>query len=185
VPGVVRTRVGYGGGTKENPTYHSLGDHSETLEVDFDPSVVKYEDLLRIYWESHDPVSRSWSRQYASFIFFHNEAQKRLALESKEKLEQKRGIRLHTEIVPYTTFFRAEGYHQKYYLQNTGEIAREYRAVYPADRDFTDSTATARANGYIGGYGSVASLEKEAARLGLSPRGLEALREIVKRRARG
>jgi methionine-S-sulfoxide reductase len=177
--------VGYAGGTKENPGYHSLGDHSETLQIDFDPSRVTYEKLLEIYWTSHDPVSRSWSRQYASLILFHNEEQKRLAFASKESLERKLGTRIMTEIAPYTMFYRAEGYHQKYYLQNRKEIAREYRAVYPADKDFTDSTATARVNGYIGGYGNLASFDKEAGLLGLSPKGIQLLRDVVKRRSEG
>ena len=182
MPGVIRTRVGYAGGTKENPTYHSLGDHSETLEVDFDPTVVTYEKLLNIFWESHDPVSRSWSRQYASFIFFHDETQKKLAMESKKNLEQKRGANIVTEIVPYTKFFLAEGYHQKYYLQNRREIAGEFRAIYPVDRDFINSTATARANGYAGGYGSLEFFDKEAESLGLSTAALRTLRSLVERR---
>ena len=182
---MIRTRVGYGGGTKENPTYHNLGDHSETLEIDYDPSVVTYKSLLGIYWGSHDPVSRSWSRQYASFIFFHDERQKKLALASKEDLERKRGVKLMTEIVPYTGFFLAEGYHQKYYLQNRKEITGEFRTIYPVDRDFVNSTATARANGYIGGYGSLESFNKEAGSLGLTSESIRAIHDIVKRKSEG
>jgi peptide-methionine (S)-S-oxide reductase len=179
---VIRTRVGYAGGTKENPTYHRLGDHSETLQIDFDPTVVTYEKLLEIFWQSHDPASRSWSRQYASLILFHDEEQGRLALASKEGLEKKRHVKILTGIVPYTTFTLAEGCHQKYYLQNTRDVAREYRAIYPADRDFVNSTATARANGYAGGYGTLAVFDKEAPGLGLSPEGVRTLREFAKRR---
>jgi peptide-methionine (S)-S-oxide reductase len=174
--------VGYAGGTKENPTYHNLGDHSESVEVDFDPSVITYETLLNIFWGSHDPVSRSWSRQYASFVFFHDEKQKKAALASKEDLEKRRGVRFMTEIAPYTGFNLAEGYHQKYYLQNRKEIAREFRAIYPVDRDFVNSTATARSNGYIGGYGRLDSFDKEADSLGLSPGAVQEIRDIVKRR---
>ncbi len=178
---MIRTRVGYGGGIKLNPTYYSLGDHSETLQIDYDPSVTTYDKLLQVYWETHDPVRPSPSRQYSSFIFFHNEEQKRLALASKEAHEKRRGIRLYAEVVPYTTFYRAEGYHQKYFLQNTGELAVEYRAIYPADQDFINSTATARVNGFVGGYGNVASFDREAGRLGLSPKRSQILRSIVKR----
>ena len=56
-----RTRVGYSGGTRENPTYTALGDHTETLQIDFDPSVVSYRDLLAIFWAGHDPSAKPWS----------------------------------------------------------------------------------------------------------------------------
>jgi len=82
--------VGYAGGTKKNPTYHSLGDHSETIEIEFDPKKISYKELLDIFWESHEPTVRSFSRQYASFIFFHSEEQKKLAQETKEQLESRK-----------------------------------------------------------------------------------------------
>jgi peptide methionine sulfoxide reductase MsrA len=69
--GVIRTRVGYAGGTKADPSYHSLGDHSETVEVVYNPEVVSYESMLKVFWESHNPVNRSWSRQYMSAIFYY------------------------------------------------------------------------------------------------------------------
>jgi peptide methionine sulfoxide reductase MsrA len=61
--------VGYAGGMKKNPTYRSLGDHTETVQIDFDPSVIPYGELLAVFWESHEPGSSTWSRQYMNAVF--------------------------------------------------------------------------------------------------------------------
>ena len=83
MPGVIRTRVGYTGGTTVDPTYHDLGDHSETIQIDYDPTQVSYQALLDVFWNSHNPTTRSWSRQYASAVFYHSDEQKKLAMESR------------------------------------------------------------------------------------------------------
>jgi peptide-methionine (S)-S-oxide reductase len=153
--GVIRTRVGYTGGTRVNPTYHALGDHSEAVEIDFDPSVISYSELLEIFWRSHDPGSRSWSRQYRAAIFYHDEEQKRLALESMKTQEARTG-KVYTEVLPAATFYRAEDYHQKYYLRQRPDLLRELEGIYPRGNDLVDSTAAARANGYLAGNGSCA-----------------------------
>lgn len=176
---MVRTRVGYAGGTKRNPTYHSMGDHAESIQVDFDPSVLGYAELLDLFWSCHNPCDRAYSRQYMSAIFFHDEGQKRLALETKDREEKRRG-RIATEILPLGTFTVAEDYHQKYYLRGEREIAKELLAVYPDPAAFRESTAAARLNGYIGGDGSAAALQGEIGRLGLSPAGRDRLRGYVR-----
>jgi peptide-methionine (S)-S-oxide reductase len=164
---VIRTQVGYAGGTKKNPTYHSLGDHSETIEIEFDPKKISYKKLLDIFWESHEPAARSFSRQYASFIFFHSEEQRRLAQETKEQLESSKRQKVYTEIVSAGTFYPAEDYHQKYYLRRYEPLVKELIAIYPVPDDFTKSTAAARINGYLGGNGNLEQLKKELEGLGL------------------
>jgi methionine-S-sulfoxide reductase len=121
---VVRTRVGYAGGSKGNPTYHSLGDHSETIEIDYDPTVIPYRALLDVFWRSHSPTIRSWSRQYASIIFYHSEEQKRMAEESRTMTASRLHGAVATEIVPYTGFTLAEDYHQKHALQHLASSNR-------------------------------------------------------------
>src|SRR5512139_3348159 len=123
--GVIRTRVGYAGGSKADPTYHDLGDHAETLQIDYDPTRISYRDLLDIFWQSHTPTRRSWSRQYASIIFYQDEEQKRLAIETRDREEERRGTKIHTQILPYSRFHLAEAYHQKYHLQQEGRLMRE------------------------------------------------------------
>jgi peptide-methionine (S)-S-oxide reductase len=132
---VIRTRVGYAGGTKENPTYRDLGDHSETIQIEYDPTQISYEELLDVFWNTHTPTSRPWSRQYASIVFYHDEAQRELALKTKEQQEAKRGT-IFTQIVPAGTFYPAEDYHQKYYLRNARDLTREFSAMYPDGGDF-------------------------------------------------
>ena len=149
---MIRTRVGYAGGNKDNPTYYSLGNHSETIQMDYDPAVISYADLLDMFWANHSPQSRPYSQQYASIIFYHNEEQRRLAEETKAREEARLGKRVLTEIKAAGTFWWAEDYHQKYYLQSSSGLMRELRAKYPDFRDLVNSTEAARANGYSGGY---------------------------------
>ena len=108
----MRTRVGYTGGTKRNPTYRDLGDHAETIEIDFDPTKTSYAALLDVFWRSHNPCSRppgsqySGSRQYMSAVFYHGAEQKRLAEASAARLAKERGNAVHTMLEKASTFYR-------------------------------------------------------------------------------
>jgi len=175
--------VGYAGGTKKNPVYSSLGDHTETLQVDFDPSKVSYAQLLHIFWASHEPFAKQWSRQYMSMIHYHTDEQKRVAYESKNLEETKNKTRIFTEIVPAKEFYLAEDYHQKYYLRQVRELFDEFMAIYPKPSDLVSSTAAARVNGYTGSYGSMEGLKAEMDMLGLSPAGKKKLLHIMSRSA--
>jgi peptide-methionine (S)-S-oxide reductase len=171
--------VGYAGGAKENPTYHNLGDHTETLQIDYDPSKISYEKLLELFWEEHDPTSRSWSRQYKAVVFYHDEEQKRSALVGRDRLAARKGKTIHTEVLPYSRFYTAEEYHQKYYLRGHRNIMRQFLQHYPQAVDLMNSTAAARVNGYLGGYGTPAALKADIDRLGLSEAAREELLERV------
>jgi peptide-methionine (S)-S-oxide reductase len=168
VKGVVRTRVGYAGGTKNNPTYHDLGDHAETLQVDFDPTQVSYGELLDIFWNSHSPTNRALSRQYSSIIFYHDAEQRRLAMETRDRESAKIQAAIYTEIVPFSEFYMAEAYHQKYLLQREPSLIKEFELMYPLPSDLINSTAAARVNGYLGGYGTYNDLQLEIDEFGLS-----------------
>jgi len=125
VYGVLSTRVGYIGGEFNNPTYkdvcsHKTG-HAEAIEIQFDPSKVSYNDLLDIFWETHDPTTLNRQgpdvgTQYRSAIFYLNSQQKEIALKSKAKQEEiKRFYRpIVTQIVSVSDFWEAEEYHQQY-----------------------------------------------------------------------
>ena len=175
---MIRTRVGYTGGTKENPTYHALGDHAESIEIDYDPAVISYGELLEIFWRSHDPGNRPWSRQYMSAIFYHNEEQKKQAFESMKREEARTHRKIYTEISPASKFYRAEDYHQKYYLRQRPELIRELKAIYPSDEDFVNSTVAARLNGYLAVKGPYAALRAEIGDL-LPPEESRKLLDIV------
>lgn len=165
---MIRTRVGYTGGTKLNPTYHNLGDHSETVQLDFDPSVITYEELLKVFFASHDSSYSGSSRQYMSAVFYYDAAQQRAAEAAKAAEESRLGETVQTKILPAETFYPAEDYHQKYALQGDRTVMEDFRRMYPDLADVVNSTAAARANAYLSGYGDLAQLQRELNSLGLS-----------------
>jgi peptide-methionine (S)-S-oxide reductase len=131
VKGVVETAVGYSGGTMETPTYEDVctdkTGHAEVVEIVYDPSLVSYEELLDIFWNSHNPTTPNRQgpdigTQYRSVIFFHGAEQEATARASKERLQQsgKYGKEIVTEIIPALKFYRAEEYHQRY-LEKRGQ----------------------------------------------------------------
>ena len=180
--GVIRTRVGYSGGQKLNPTYRSIGDHSETIQIDYDPARISYQDLLLVFWQSHDPTYKTWRRQYMSAIFYHDDEQRKLALETRALEEDQRNRKIHTEITALGRFYLAEDYHQKYELRRLGGVMREFKAMYPRDIDFINSTAAARANGFVGGHGTPEQFKATVGYLGLSTAAQEKLHSVTKRR---
>lgn len=123
--GVKETAVGYSGGSFENPTYEDVctGDtgHAEVVQIKFDPSIISYEDLLNVFWASHNPTTLNRQgpdvgEQYRSVIFFHTKEQEFTAHKSKEAFAKSSKWResIVTEIVHFKVFYRAEDYHQQY-----------------------------------------------------------------------
>lgn len=133
VKGVIDTRAGYTGGRIKNPTYrqvcsHATG-HAEAVEVTFDPNVVKYETLLDVFFNGHDPTTLNRQGpdvgdQYRSAIFYHTPAQREAAVRFKGKLEAGKVFKrpIVTQITPAVTFWPAEDYHQRY-LEKRGMAA--------------------------------------------------------------
>ena len=178
---MVRTRVGYAGGQAASPTYRNIGDHTETVEIDFDPNLISYQQLLDIFWNSHEPTRRSRPGQYMKAVFYQNEQQRTLAIASKAAVEERIGRPVRTEIVPVRTFTLAEDYHQKFTLKGHKGLGKEMMRIYPRPQDLVDSTAAARLNGYVGGHGSKAQLLTEIESLGLSGEAEQVLVEMVRR----
>jgi len=125
LPGVISTRVGYTGGHTADPNYKEVctdrTGHAEAVEVEFDPAKVGYGDLLKVFWENHDPTQLNrqgpdWGTQYRSAIFYHSPEQAAEAQASKESLEKAHGYSkpIVTQIIPAVTFYPAEEYHQQY-----------------------------------------------------------------------
>jgi peptide-methionine (S)-S-oxide reductase len=172
--------VGYAGGTKKNPTYHNLGDHTETIQIDYDPAKLSYKGLLDAFWDYHDPVYPGMSRQYMSAIFYNGEEQERIAIESKDRESSRLRRTIYTEIVPFAEFYIAEDYHQKYALQRNSELMGEFGSMYPSLDGIVSSTAAARVNGYLGGCGDLRDLYAEIDSYGLSELGKAQLLSIMK-----
>jgi peptide-methionine (S)-S-oxide reductase len=112
-----------------------LGDHIETIQIDYDPLQVSYHDLLEIFWKSHTPTRRPWSRQYMSVIFYHNSEQKHLAIKARGRESSRVAKKIYTEIVLLEKFYMAEDYHQKYRLRQAQDIMHEFNAMYPNFKD--------------------------------------------------
>ncbi|MQA99974.1 MAG: peptide-methionine (S)-S-oxide reductase MsrA [Actinobacteria bacterium] len=121
--GVTATAAGYAGGGLDNPTYEQVCSnttgHAEVVEVDFDPEVISYDELVDLFWRLHDPtqVNRQGpdiGTQYRSVIFTHDDEQAATAAASKERAQQRFSKPIATQIVPATAFWRAEEYHQRY-----------------------------------------------------------------------
>lgn len=125
--GVTSTAVGYMGGNLKNPTYEDVCSdqtgHAEVVQVEFDPSVISYAQILDVFWNCHDPTSLNRQgpdvgTQYRSVIFCHDQDQEKEAKQSKEQTQNsKLGKKIVTEILPAPEFYKAEEYHQQYYAK--------------------------------------------------------------------
>ena len=129
VKGVEKVESGYTGGKVKNPTYKEicsgLTGHAEVIQLTYNPELVRYEDLLEVFWKTHDPTTlnrqgNDEGTQYRSVIFYHDDEQKRLAEEYKKRLSDANVFErvIVTEISPLTTFYKAEDYHQNYFNAN-------------------------------------------------------------------
>jgi peptide-methionine (S)-S-oxide reductase len=127
-PGVTATRVGYAGGHTSHPSYHDVCSdttgHAEAVEVTYDPQQVSYEQLLKVFWENHDPTTLNsqgpdFGTQYRSVIFTQDDEQARAARASKEEMERSGRFRrpIVTFIEPAPEFWEAEDYHQQYFAK--------------------------------------------------------------------
>jgi peptide-methionine (S)-S-oxide reductase len=136
-PGVISVTSGYTGGTLKNPTYEDVGTrttgHYESVNIVYDPAKTTYEKLLDIYWHNIDPMQADGAfcdhgPEYGSAIFFHDETQHRLALETKKQIEASGKLKnpIVTQILPASVFYPAEEYHQDFYKKNW-DYYHEYR----------------------------------------------------------
>ncbi|HUO70096.1 MAG TPA: peptide-methionine (S)-S-oxide reductase MsrA [Solirubrobacteraceae bacterium] len=131
IEGVVRTNVGYTGGSAANPSYEQVCSgrtgHAESVDVWFDPAVVGYGDLLNAFWSMHDPTTRNrqgwdFGSQYRSAIFVHDSEQEHAAIASRDAHQPMFARPIVTEIVPASTFYDAEDYHQRYFEKHGGAV---------------------------------------------------------------
>lgn len=129
IPGVISVVSGYAGGKTENPTYKDIctgrTGHAEVIQIEFDPAVTNFAKILEVFWLAHDPTTlnrqgNDIGTQYRSVIFYHDEAQKEIATESKRKHQPLFAEPIVTEISPLPKFYKAESYHQNYFAMNPG-----------------------------------------------------------------
>ncbi|OON69985.1 peptide-methionine (S)-S-oxide reductase MsrA [Hymenobacter sp. CRA2] len=143
--GVEKVESGYTGGRIANPTYKEvcsgLTGHNEAIRITFDPQVISFEELLEIFWKTHDPTTlnrqgNDVGTQYRSGIYYHNDEQKRLAETYKHKLNEAQAFDkpIVTEILPAAPFYKAEDYHQNYYNQNSSQPYCQFVAKPKVDK---------------------------------------------------
>jgi peptide-methionine (S)-S-oxide reductase len=135
--GVKSVVSGYSGGKVDKPTYDQVCSghtgHAEVIQVTYDPSQISFDDLLKVFWQTHDPTTLNQQghdigTQYRSAIFYHNEEQHRIAEQYKKQLDKSGTFKspIVTEITPFKNFFSAEGYHQNYFNSNPSERYCEF-----------------------------------------------------------
>ena len=149
--GVVRTRVGYAGGTRTDPSYHALGDHTEVVQVDFDPERTSYRALAGRALDAHDPNRQVRTTQYQNVVFAVTAAQR----ETLAAVLEERGLQadaIETRIERLDRFYPAEDYHQKHSLRGTPGLQPVFDELGYDDVELRESPAAAKLNGAAGGY---------------------------------
>lgn len=151
VDGVVRTRVGYAGGTKPDPSYETLGDHTEVVQVDYDSTRLSYADVLDEVFDRHDPHSQTATTQYQNVVLAASEAQYDTLVAYLESA----GLdpeTVETRLERLSTFHPAEDYHQKYSLRGTTPLLEAFEDAGYDDRAIRESPAAAALNGVAAGH---------------------------------
>ncbi|KAI6242801.1 Peptide-methionine (S)-S-oxide reductase [Aphelenchoides fujianensis] len=147
IDGVLNTRVGYAGGTTKNPTYTSIGDHTEVTELSFDESVVGYKELVHFFFDHHDSTVPH-KAQYRSLILWTDEEQKKVAEAILEDIK-KQQKNVQTKVEKLDVFYEAEGYHQKYWLQSQKRIVKELGLK---ESELATSQLATKLNAFLAGY---------------------------------
>ncbi|KHN82475.1 Peptide methionine sulfoxide reductase [Toxocara canis] len=177
IDGVMRTRVGYAGGTTQSPTYKNIGDHTEITEVQFDEKVVSYERLLDWFWEHHNPTERH-KKQYQSAILYIDDEQKRIAEQSLKHIQEKYGNqKVETYVKKLDQFYQAEDYHQKYWLRCQSAVLSKLNLN---DQQVVESTLAAKVNAFLAGYDNFDVLKNLAAQHHLSDDVTKLIEEIAR-----
>jgi peptide-methionine (S)-S-oxide reductase len=169
---VLRTEVGYAGGTTSDPTYHDLGSHAEVVQISFDPDQIGYGDLLELYWQGHDPTRSSRGSQYRSILLCEDSAELDEARASAQRQEVKLGRKIQSELVVGKPFYPAEDYHQKWKLRQRRELFSDLAKSYANEAELLRSFAATKLNAFAGGHLSKSQLDELGDALHLSPTGL-------------
>ena len=162
-----------------NPSYYELGDHTEVVNIHYNPDMVCFEKLLSVFWKNHNPSIPN-QRQYRSLILYHNDKQNILAQESLTLARQKSPDEVQTEILPTEVYYNAEDYHQKYILQQHPWLVTALQIQ--TGEELVKSHVCTRLNGYLSGYGERENFLKEAKGLGLNDKMIEYVKTEIRSR---
>ncbi|KAL1328374.1 hypothetical protein HN51_038242 [Arachis hypogaea] len=153
LPGVVRTTAGYAGGSKPNPEYRSLADHAESVQVEYDPRLIGFRELLDVFWSNHDPrqvygQGPDVGNQYRSIVFCNGTEESRMAALSKEQEQTRsRSSIVTTQILQLGPFYPAEPEHQKFELKQNPFLLQLIGNL--PQEELEKSTLATKLNGYV------------------------------------
>ena len=177
-PGVIRTSVGYAGGKTKHPTYQNLGDHTEVIQIQYDPSKITFKQLMSIFWKNHNS-SIFYQKQYWSIVLYINEEQKSAAQDLLQLYKKESLATVYTQIIPLEEYYHAESYHQKYTLQTHPWliVAVNVRSA----KELIQSQVCTKLNGFLSSYGTHDELLESAKHFGLNEKMVEYIsREMMK-----
>ncbi len=154
--------MGYAGGTTPTPTYKQMADHTECLQIDFDPTQISFDEIVRHFWSSHNSSRINYKgRQYLSIFLYHDEFQKEVLEKIKQEIQVTISHSIGTEMGPLAHFTLAEERHQKYYLKRYSNATQKLRDYFLTEEAFNNATIVARLNSFVKGYGTLSALKKE------------------------
>lgn len=145
--------MGYCGGRTKAPTYHSIGDHTEAISIDFDPTIISFGKLLSFFWLSHHSLRNHASTQYRSVLFYRSTEQQQVGEQSFCEEAGRQGVErsaIKTHFEEATTFTYAERYHQSYYLTRYHDLRAFLEETYHSEKELADSAVATRLNAFLG-----------------------------------
>jgi peptide-methionine (S)-S-oxide reductase len=156
-----------------------MGDHTECLEIAYDPARLSFEEILRIFWEAHDPGRPAYSCQYKAILFWHDDEQRAQAEQSRDLVQSRLGRAVTTEVRAAGPFWPAEDYHQKHGVRRHPDLVAALLALDPSDPGLVRSTAAVRLNAYLAGELDFAGLRTLLAESGVRALGKDRLEGIA------
>lgn len=180
----MRTRVGYAGGSSINPSYTNLGLHTEVIEIDYDPEIISYSQLIDEFFNAHNETLRPYDQRVKSLIFYRDDEELEIA---KVKLNDARMAiddeeNVYTELKEFSVFYIAEEKNQNRSLKTEISLYEEIRAKYGSDEKVLLSVLASKLNGVVYGYGSVEEAENLLSKSALSEEAINRIRQILSNR---
>jgi peptide-methionine (S)-S-oxide reductase len=182
LPGITRTRTGFAGGTTDNPHTRHAGDHTEVVDIEFDPEIVSLETILNVFWSSHNPVNINNYRErlYQSLVLYRDPAQREV-IQAVMKSREERGNGMpDTEVASYAGFYPSEARNQKFYLKRFPDAIAKLKTLFAADEELADSMLAARLNGLAKGYTNMEKIIEEIRTWPISAEEQEAIIRLLK-----
>lgn len=185
IDGVFRTRVGYAGGSSINPSYTNLGLHTEVVEIDYDPEIISYSDLIDEFFDAHNETLRPYDQRVKSLVFYRDKDEFEIAKSKLEKIrvEAETGKSVYTELKEFSVFYIAEEKNQNRSLKTEISLYEEIKSKFGSEKKVLLSVLASKLNGVVYGYGSAEKAEEILSKSALSDQAIERVKEIISMRS--